>query len=82
MNIIIGDGSDKFVSIVECPKEICENFYTYLSTFIDSDMYRHTWGIEELVSYINKTKPSHLKDLKIVNPYTDEYDEGCPRFNI
>lgn len=82
MNIIISDGNDKFVSIVECPKEICDNFYTYLSNFIDSDMYKHNWGTEELIHYINKTKPANLENVKIINIYTDKYDESCPRFNI
>lgn len=82
MNVVISDGSDKFVSIVECPKEICEDFYRYLNDFIDSDMHRHNWGTEELVRYINKSKPFHIKDLEIINLYTDKYDKNWPKFNI
>lgn len=82
MNIVISDGNDKFVSVVECPKEICENFYTYLSNFIESDMCKHTWGTKDLIRYINKTKSPHLADLKIINLYTDQYDKNCPKFSI
>lgn len=82
MNIIISDGSDKFVSVVDCPKEICKDFYKYLEDFVDSDMYRHNWGTEELIRYINKSKPSNLEDLKIIDLYTDKYDKNLPKFSI
>ena len=39
-------------------------------------------GAEELIRYINKTKPSNIKDLKIIDLYTDKYDKDSPRFNI
>ena len=82
MNILISDGSDRYVTVVECPKEISEKFYVYLDNFINSTQYKHTWGAEELIRYINKTKPSNIKDLKIIDLYTDKYDKDSPRFNI
>ena len=44
MNILISDGSDRYVTVVECPKEISEKFYVYLDNFINSTQYKHTWG--------------------------------------
>ncbi len=82
MNILICDGNDRYATIVECPKEICDNFYAYLNDYINSAQYKHTWGVEELINYINKTKPSNLRDLKIIDLYTDKYDKDSPRFNI
>ena len=82
MNILISDGNDRFACVLECPEEICKDFYTYLGNFIDSDEHGHTWGAEELVRYMNKTRPPHLREVRIIHPYTDQYDECWPRFHI